>query len=50
MKDQTPIIILFALVIGMTVATIAVNHNIKKNGGEVETIFNTPIKEIFETK
>ncbi len=50
MKDQTPIIILFALVISMTVTQLAVNHHIKKNGGQVETIFNTPIKEIFETK
>jgi hypothetical protein len=34
----------------MTVATIAANHNIKKNGGQVETIFNTPLREILKTK
>jgi multisubunit Na+/H+ antiporter MnhC subunit len=50
MKDVTPILIVCAIVISMAVTTIAVNRNIKKNGGEVETIFNTPIKEIFQTK
>ncbi len=48
MKEHTGIIILCALLISMTAATIAANRTIKKNGGQVETIFNTPLREIFK--
>lgn len=48
MKEHTGLLIIFALVISMTAATIATNRTIKKNGGQVETIFNTPLKEIFK--
>jgi len=50
MKEHTGLLIFCALVLSMAAATIATNRHIKKNGGQVETIFNTPIKEIFETK
>ena len=48
MKEHTGVIIIFALVISMALTTLAVNKHIKDNGGKVETIFNTPIKEIFK--
>lgn len=48
MKEHTSIIILCALIISMTAATITANRTIRKNGGEVQTVFNTPLKEIFK--
>lgn len=48
MKDVTGVIIGITLIVGMIITQIAVNHNIRENGGKVETIFNTPLKEIFK--
>jgi len=48
MKEHTGVIIALALILSMALTTIAVNKHIKDNGGQVETIFNTPIKEIIK--
>lgn len=48
MKDITGILIGTAIVVSMVIASIASIHYIHKNGGKVETIFNTPPKEIFK--
>lgn len=48
MKDITGVIIGISLIVSMIAAQIAVNKHIKENGGQVETIFNTPIKEIIK--
>lgn len=48
MKDVTGVIIGLTLILSMIATTIAVNKQIKDNGGHVETIFNTPIKDIIK--
>lgn len=48
MKDITGVIIGLTLIVSMIATTIAVNKHIKENGGQVKTIFNTPIKEIIK--
>ena len=48
MKDHTGVIIVITLIVSMICTTLAVNKHIKDNGGKVETIFNTPLKEIFK--
>lgn len=50
MKDYTAYIIVGALIFGIIAASIANDRHIRENGGKVDTIFNTPIKEIFKTK
>lgn len=48
MKDVTGVIIGISIILGMICTTLAVNKHIKDNGGKVETIFNTPLREIFK--
>ena len=48
MKEHTGVIIGISIILGMICTTLAVNKHIKENGGKVETIFNTPLREIFK--
>lgn len=48
MKDISGYILMGAIVTTMIITTISVNRHIKKQGGKVETIFNTPLKEIIK--
>ena len=48
MKEHTGVIIVITLIVSMALTTLAVNKHIKDNGGKVETIFNTPLREIFK--
>jgi hypothetical protein len=48
MKDYTGIIILASLIAGLFLASKLNTEAIKNKGGHVETIFNTPIKQIFK--
>ena len=48
MKEHTGVIIGISIILGMICTTLAVNKHIKDNGGKVETIFNTPLREIFK--
>ena len=48
MKDISGYLIITALITTMIITTITVNRHIKKEGGKVETIFNTPLKEIIK--
>lgn len=48
MKDISGYILIGAIITTMIITTITVNRHIKKEGGKVETIFNTPLKEIIK--
>jgi hypothetical protein len=48
MKEHTGVIIGITLIVSAICTTLAVNKHIKDNGGKVETIFNTPLREIFK--
>ena len=48
MKDLTGYLIIAGIITAMIIAQLIVNRHIEKNGGKVETIFNTPTKEVIE--
>ena len=48
MKDISGYLLIAAIVIGCIITTVSVNAHIKNNGQKVETVFNTPLKEIFK--
>lgn len=48
MKDLTSYLIVGLFVAFVISTTVVVIEKIKQNGGHVETIFNTPIKEIIK--
>lgn len=48
MKDLTSYLIMGLFVAFVVTTTVVAIEKIKHNGGHVETIFNTPIKEIIK--
>lgn len=48
MKDITGYLIIAGLITALVITQISVNSHIKKEGGKVETIFNTKAKEIIK--
>ena len=50
MKDYTGILILFAIVFTLSLASLHNSKSIERKGGTVERIWDEPVKNIFKTK